>query len=65
LVALDTDVLRLEDLVGRNRLDVLAKSGGKSILTNHPLAVSISSARSARLSGEKKALTVSASLTAF
>jgi hypothetical protein len=37
VVTWDTGVPALENLVGRDRLDVLATSGGKSILTNHSL----------------------------
>ena len=43
LVALDSGVPALENLVGRDRLSVVASSGGKSLLTNHPLAGSVSS----------------------
>jgi 4-amino-4-deoxy-L-arabinose transferase-like glycosyltransferase len=43
LVALDSGVPALENLVGRDRLNVLARSGGKSILTNYPLAGFVSS----------------------
>ena len=39
LVAWDSAIPAVEDLVGRDRLSVLASSGGKSILTNHPLAL--------------------------
>jgi 4-amino-4-deoxy-L-arabinose transferase-like glycosyltransferase len=41
--AMDSDMPHLESLVGRDRLVVLAASGGKSILTNHALAISASS----------------------
>jgi hypothetical protein len=43
MVALDSGVPALENLVGRDRLILVASSGGKSILTNHPLSVSGSS----------------------
>jgi hypothetical protein len=43
LVALDSGVPALENLVGRDKLNLVASSGGKSILTNHPLAGSVSS----------------------
>jgi 4-amino-4-deoxy-L-arabinose transferase-like glycosyltransferase len=42
MVTLDIDVDRLAGLVGRERLNVLASSGGKSLLTNHPLAAATS-----------------------
>jgi hypothetical protein len=42
LVALDSGMPALENLVGRDRLNLLASSGGKRILTNHPIAVSAS-----------------------
>jgi 4-amino-4-deoxy-L-arabinose transferase-like glycosyltransferase len=38
LVALDSGIPALEDIVGRDRLNLLATSGGKRILTNHPIA---------------------------
>ena len=38
IVAKDSAVPRLENLVGRERLHVLAASGGKVVVTNHPLA---------------------------
>lgn len=41
--AMDSDVPHFGDLVGRDRIVVLATSGGKSILTNHPLAASLAS----------------------
>jgi 4-amino-4-deoxy-L-arabinose transferase-like glycosyltransferase len=44
VVALDSGVPDLENLVGRDRLDVVATSGGKSILTNHPLVLPVASA---------------------
>ena len=37
IVAKDSAVSRLEGLVGRSQLYVLAASGGKVVLTNHPL----------------------------
>jgi 4-amino-4-deoxy-L-arabinose transferase-like glycosyltransferase len=40
VVALDSALPGLENLVGSERFTVLATSGGKSILTNHPLAAS-------------------------
>jgi 4-amino-4-deoxy-L-arabinose transferase-like glycosyltransferase len=40
IVAKDSAVPRLENLVGHEQLHVLAASGGKLVLTNHPLAVS-------------------------
>jgi hypothetical protein len=43
LVALDSGVPAMENLVGRDRLNLVASSGGKSILTNHPLSISASS----------------------
>jgi 4-amino-4-deoxy-L-arabinose transferase-like glycosyltransferase len=42
VIAWDSGVPALEELVGRDRLSVVATSGGKSILTNHPLAGSVS-----------------------
>ncbi|MGC1613940.1 MAG: glycosyltransferase family 39 protein [Candidatus Acidiferrum sp.] len=65
LVALDSDLPRLENLVGRDRLDVLAKSGGKSILTNHSLVVSISSPSAVRPSQMENVSMVSTALKAF
>ncbi len=41
VIALDSAVPRLETLVGRDRLILVAASGGKSLLTNQPLAVSV------------------------
>jgi 4-amino-4-deoxy-L-arabinose transferase-like glycosyltransferase len=41
LFAKDSDMPHLEGLVGPDRLIVLATSGGKSILTNHPLGASL------------------------
>jgi 4-amino-4-deoxy-L-arabinose transferase-like glycosyltransferase len=38
LVALDSGVPALENIVGRDRLNLLARSGGKRILTNHPIS---------------------------
>jgi 4-amino-4-deoxy-L-arabinose transferase-like glycosyltransferase len=38
VIELDAGLPALEGLVGRERLDIMASSGGKSILTNHPLA---------------------------
>ncbi len=43
LVALDSGMPALEKLVGRDRLILVAASGGKRILTNHALAGSASS----------------------
>ncbi len=40
IVAQDSAVPRLEALVGRVQLDPVAESGGKVLLTNHPLASS-------------------------
>jgi 4-amino-4-deoxy-L-arabinose transferase-like glycosyltransferase len=40
LVALDSGVPALENLVGRDRLNLVASSGGKSVLTNQPLGPS-------------------------
>jgi 4-amino-4-deoxy-L-arabinose transferase-like glycosyltransferase len=37
-LALDSQMPKLEDLVGRNRLFVVATSGGKILLSNQPLA---------------------------
>jgi hypothetical protein len=44
LFVMDSDMPHLENLVGRDRLVVLATSGGKRILTNHLLASPVSSA---------------------
>lgn len=41
VVAKDSAVPRLESLVGREQLNVVLESGGKFVLTNHPLAPSI------------------------
>lgn len=41
IVAKDSAVPRLESLVGREQLNVVIESGGKFVLTNHPLAPSI------------------------
>jgi len=38
ILAFDTGVSKLEGIVGRDRLILVAKSGGKSLLTNYPLA---------------------------
>jgi 4-amino-4-deoxy-L-arabinose transferase-like glycosyltransferase len=43
VIALDSGLARLDDLVGRERITRVANSGGKSILTNHPLAAAASS----------------------
>jgi 4-amino-4-deoxy-L-arabinose transferase-like glycosyltransferase len=40
LLATDSSVGRLEGLVGRSQLALVAESGGKSLFTNHPLASS-------------------------
>jgi 4-amino-4-deoxy-L-arabinose transferase-like glycosyltransferase len=45
VVAWDSGLPVLENLVGRDQLDVVAASGGKSILTNHPLAAQAGSAQ--------------------
>jgi 4-amino-4-deoxy-L-arabinose transferase-like glycosyltransferase len=37
LVAFRADLAHLEDLVGPDRLDIVAASGGKLLVTNHPL----------------------------
>ncbi len=37
LLAFRADLGHLEDLVGRDHLDIVAASGGKLLLTNHPL----------------------------
>jgi hypothetical protein len=37
IFAKETAVGRLESLVGRNQLNVLEESGGKLLLTNHPV----------------------------
>ena len=42
IVAKDSAVPRLEGLVGREALSVVAESGGKVVFTNHPIAVAIS-----------------------
>jgi 4-amino-4-deoxy-L-arabinose transferase-like glycosyltransferase len=42
LVARDVQLPPLEGIVGSARLDVVARSGGKVLLTNHPLALSAS-----------------------
>jgi 4-amino-4-deoxy-L-arabinose transferase-like glycosyltransferase len=39
IVAKESDVPRLAGLVGQEQLYVVANSGGKSLLTNHPLSV--------------------------
>jgi 4-amino-4-deoxy-L-arabinose transferase-like glycosyltransferase len=41
VVTFDSAIPALENLVGRDRLKVLARSGGKSILTNQPLAAPV------------------------
>lgn len=41
IVARDSAKPRLEGLVGRNNLNLVAASGGKVVLTNHPIAVSV------------------------
>jgi 4-amino-4-deoxy-L-arabinose transferase-like glycosyltransferase len=38
VVGWDSALAALDGLVGRNRLTVVATSGGKSVLTNHPMA---------------------------
>jgi hypothetical protein len=38
LVCAQTSLPRLQTLVGTANLDVVAQSGGKLLLTNHPLA---------------------------
>lgn len=43
VILFDKALPALEGLVGRDRLNVVATSGGKRILTNHPLADSVSS----------------------
>src|ERR1700722_18512932 len=40
LLATDSSVGRLEGLVGRSKLTLVAESGGKSLFTNHPIASS-------------------------
>ncbi len=40
IVAMESAVPRLESLVGHDQLNVLAASGGKIVLTNHPLTAS-------------------------
>ena len=40
LLATDSSVGRLEGLVGRSQLALVAESGGKSLFTNHPIASS-------------------------
>ncbi len=42
LIALDSDLPALENLVGGERITRVTSSGGKSILTNHPLAGAVS-----------------------
>jgi 4-amino-4-deoxy-L-arabinose transferase-like glycosyltransferase len=42
LLATGSAVGRLEDLVGRSRLALVAESGGKFLFTNHPLVSSVS-----------------------
>ena len=37
LVCAQTSLPRLQSLVGTANLDIVAKSGGKILLTNHPL----------------------------
>jgi hypothetical protein len=39
VIALDSGLAALENVVGRDRITLVANSGGKSVLTNHPLAV--------------------------
>jgi hypothetical protein len=51
VVALDSAIPGLESLVGNDRFTVLATSGGKSILTNHPLDGSVSSGHAGEMSG--------------
>jgi 4-amino-4-deoxy-L-arabinose transferase-like glycosyltransferase len=50
IFAMDSDTAHLENLVGRDRLIVLATSGGKRIFTNHPLLGPDSSPRAGQLS---------------
>jgi len=40
LVTFRADLAHLEDLVGRDHLDIVAASGGKLLVTNHPLGSS-------------------------
>ncbi len=42
IVASDPAVPRLESLVGREQLSVVAVSGGKTVFTNHPIAAAVS-----------------------
>lgn len=53
LIALDSAVPRLETLVGRDRLILVAVSGGKSLLTNQPLPVSVSRPRTEEVPGHE------------
>jgi hypothetical protein len=41
LFAKDTVVGHLESLVGKNQLNLLEESGGKVLLTNHPIPSSV------------------------
>ena len=42
IVAKESDMPRVADLVGHEQLNVVASSGGKALVTNHPLTVSTS-----------------------
>jgi len=65
LVALDSGVPALENLVGRDRLSVVASSGGKSLLTNHPLAGSVSSPQTGLMRHQGIVSTISRAEMAF
>jgi 4-amino-4-deoxy-L-arabinose transferase-like glycosyltransferase len=47
VLALDSQMPKLESLVGRDHLIVLASSGGKSLLTNQPVAAAASALQTA------------------
>ena len=42
IIARQTAVDRLQELVGKANLDIVATSGGKVLCTNHPLAAQFS-----------------------
>jgi 4-amino-4-deoxy-L-arabinose transferase-like glycosyltransferase len=63
--AMDSDVPHFGDLVGRDRIVVLATSGGKSVLTNHPLAASVASPQAGQVAHPGLSSTVSSSELPF
>jgi 4-amino-4-deoxy-L-arabinose transferase-like glycosyltransferase len=54
LVTFQTNLRRFEDLVGRDKLNIVASGGGKVILTNHPLEHSGQQEGMVRLSAASK-----------